>query len=220
MDMLKKKAAAAALTAGLLGGGAAGMILGGTSVIGAEESTTSTTVAADPSDRPDPSGRLADAIAPLVDDGTITQAQADAVIAALRDVAPRGGRGGRGGGPRGHDGPGRGVRLGMEAAAEALGMSTEDLRTALRDGRTMAEVAEAQGVEVQTVIDALIAEVDEHLDERVADGDLTQDEADERLAAATERITDRVDNGGPRHEGGPLRGGRHHDAAAPDDSGD
>lgn len=204
MDMLKKKAAAAALTAGLLGGGAAGMILGGTTVIGAEESTTSTTIAADAADRPDPSGRLADAIAPLVEDGTITQAQADAVIQALRDAAPRGGHGG------GHGGPGRGLRVGMETAAETLGMSVADLRTALRDGQTLAEVAEAQGVEVQTLIDALVAEVKEHLDQHVTDGDMTQEEADEKLADATERITERVNNGGP------LRG----DGPAGDESGD
>lgn len=208
MDMLKKKAAAAALTAGLLGGGAAGMILGGTTVIGAQESTTSTAVAADPSDRPDPSGRLADAIAPLVEDGTITQAQADAVIQALRDAAPRGGHGGDG-----HGGPGRGLRVGRETAAEALGMTVAELRTALRDGQTLAEVAEAQGVEVQTLIDALVAEVKEHLDEHVADGDMTQEEADEKLAEATERITDRVNNGGP------LRGDRA-DRPAGDESGD
>ncbi len=101
----------------------------------------------------------------------------------------------------------------METAAETLGMSVADLRTALRDGQTLAEVAEAQGVEVQTLIDALVAEVKEHLDEHVADGDMTQEEADEKLAEATERITDRVNNGGP------LRGDRP-DEPAGDESGD
>ena len=66
-------------------------------------------------------------------------------------------------------------------------------------------MAEAQGVDVQAVIDAMVAGVKEHLDEKVASGDLTQAEADERLAEATERITDLANNGRPERgdRGGP-----------------
>jgi hypothetical protein len=103
-------------------------------------------------------------------------------------------------------GPGRGA--GMEAAAEALGMTTEELRTALRDGQTIAEIAEANGVDVQVVIDAMVAEAQEHLAEKVAAGEMTQEEADEKLANLEERITERVNSDepprfGPGRPGGP-----------------
>jgi lipoate-protein ligase A len=56
------------------------------------------------------------------------------------------------------------------------------------------------------VIDALVAEFKAHLDEEVASGEHTQEEADQKLAKATERITDMVNNGRP--EGGRGPGGR------------
>ena len=196
---MKKKAAAAAMTAGLLGGGAAGLILGSTGVSGAQETTTTVEQQAgdattSDAGRPDPSEHFAEALAPLVEAGTITQAQADAVIAALAEAGPpAGGHGGHGG--RGEMG-GRGGR-GLDSAAEALGVSADELRTALQGGQTIAQVAESKGVDVQTVIDAMLADLKAHLDEEVAAGEHTQEEADQKLADATERITDSVNNGFP-----------------------
>ena len=60
---------------------------------------------------------------------------------------------------------------------------------------------------MQTVIDAMVAEAKTRLDEKVAAGELTQEEADQKLAELTERITDSVNNGMPaRGDHGP--GGR------------
>lgn len=112
------------------------------------------------------------------------------------------------GGPEHHDGPhgGRGARL--DAAATALGMTVEELRTALADGSTIAEVAAAQGVAVQTVIDALLAEVQAHLDAEVAAGEHTAEEAAAKLAAATARITEMVNNPMPERPAGDCEPGR------------
>lgn len=197
MNTIKKKAAAAALTAGLLGGGAAGMILGTTGVSGAQETTTTVEQqagdqATSDTGRPDPSARFAETLAPLVEAGTITQAQADAVIAALAEAGPP--EGGRGG-PGGHGG--RMGGRGLDSAATALGITADELRTALEGGQTIAQVAESKGVDVQTVIDAMLADLKTHLDEEVAAGEHTQEEADQKLADATERITDSVNNGFP-----------------------
>jgi hypothetical protein len=203
MNKAKQAVVAAGLTAGLLGGGAAGLILGSSGVSGAQDGTTSTTVAEQPAsgtesaERPDPAERLRATLDPLVAAGTITQAQEDAVITALTEAGlERGGPGGPGGRHGGR---------GLDAAATALGVTEDELRTALRDGQTLAQVAESKNVPVQTVIDALIAERKTHLDEKVASGDLTQAEADQRLADATTRITDMVNNGGPAK--GEGRGG-------------
>ena len=64
-------------------------------------------------------------------------------------------------GPFGH----RGERL--ETAAEALGMTAEELRTELQAGKSIAQVAEERGVDVQVVIDALVAEGTERLQQAI-----------------------------------------------------
>ena len=104
----------------------------------------------------------------------------------------------------GERGPCRGPRGGgkhLEVAAQAIGIEVDALREALGNGQTIAEVAQANGVEVQAVVDALVADATARLDEAVANGRLTQEEADERKAELPERITARVN--GERPEGAP-----------------
>ncbi len=93
----------------------------------------------------------------------------------------------------------RGGRPGFdgEVLAGLLGIDVDTLRTELRSGKTVAEIATEQGVEVQTVIDALVAEARSHLELSVDNGRLTQEEADAKLAELTERITERVNEGRP-----------------------
>jgi len=108
-----------------------------------------------------------------------------------------------------HRGPGfrHGIRAGLGAAAEALGISLDDLRSALRDDKTIADVAEERGVDVQAVVDAMVADATERIDERVADGDLDADRAAELKQDLPERITDLVNGEGPDLGPGPGPGG-------------
>src|SRR5690606_13042960 len=55
----------------------------------------------------------------------------------------------------------------LDAAAEALGMTEDELREELRDGRTIAEVAEARGVDVDAVVDAMVAAGTERLEDAI-----------------------------------------------------
>lgn len=201
---MNKKLTAFGVTAGLAAGGLGGLILAVPAISGAQ---TSATQSADPQagapvDRPDPATHIAEVLKPLVDDGTITQAQADAVTAALAadHQAHEGDHSMRGpGGPK------------SEVLAQALGMSDADLHTALESGKTIAQVAADQGVDVQVVIDALTAEMTNHINDEVASGEITQAEADAKLADLTSHITDMVNNprpaDGPAGHGGP--GGEH-----------
>jgi hypothetical protein len=221
---MNKRFAAIGLSVGLVAGAGAGLALASPGIGGAataESGTDSTTDAsgasalqteasgaeATPETPPEPGARLQEVLAPLVEDGTITQAQADAVVDRLVEAAPL--RPGGHGGPRGHRGPV------LEAAAGAIGVTVVELGEALRDGSTIAEVAAANGVEAQAVIDAMVAELETHLAEAVADGRKTQAQADEILANASERITAVVNGevrpGGPVGHGGPGfgPGGRH-----------
>lgn len=108
------------------------------------------------------------------------------------------------------DGPHHGghpfLEAGLEVAADAIGISEEDLRSELRDGSTLAEVATAHDVDPQTVIDALVAAATDKIEAAVADGTISQERADDLLADLEARITDHVDNGGPHGRfghGGP-----------------
>jgi hypothetical protein len=86
------------------------------------------------------------------------------------------------------------------------------LQTALQSGQSMADVATANGVEPQQVIDALVADAQAKLAEKVASGEITQAQADEMSANLAERITDVVNHtGGPGGPGGAGCPGRDGD---------
>ena len=101
---------------------------------------------------------------------------------------------------RGGRGPGRGIDA--EAVAEVLGVTTDELRQAKQDGVSLADLAEQQGVPIDDVVDVLVAPLAERLDEKVAAGDITQEEADEKLAEVEERI----ESGEAPGRRGPGRG--------------
>ena len=46
-------------------------------------------------------------------------------------------------------------KAGMDAAAKALGLSTSDLQTALKSGQTLASLAKAKGVSLETLTSAI-----------------------------------------------------------------
>lgn len=70
-----------------------------------------------------------------------------------------------------------------------LGLDKTTLAKELAAGKTLAEIAEAQGVTAQSVIDLLVSQETAKLDKQVTDGKLTQEKADQMKAALTERIT-------------------------------
>lgn len=85
---------------------------------------------------------------------------------------------------------GTGDMPGMTAIAEALGMEPNALVEALHSGQTLAQIAEAQGVELQAVTDAMLAAAEGHVAELVAAGTLTQEQADEHLAYLQEHLAE------------------------------
>jgi uncharacterized protein YidB (DUF937 family) len=123
--------------------------------------------------------------------GQLTQDQADRLKERGFELAPmfapRGGRLG-------------GAHL-MESAATVLGISADDLMTQLRDGKSLADVAEAQGISVDKLKTDLLAQVKTALDTLVSDGKITQSQADE-MYSRTESNIDNIVNAM-----GPLRGG-------------
>jgi hypothetical protein len=200
-----KRTTAIGVTAGLLGGGAIGLLMtvpsltsaasdGGSvadPVVALQDDGATDTSTDAPEERPEPGVRLREVLQPLVDDATITAAQADAVAEHLVEQRPE--RGERGHHRRNHRGPGRDG----EVVADLLGIDTETLRSELQAGNSIADIAAANGVDVQTVVDALVDAAEEHLDLAVENGRFTADEAAERLAEIGEKIEERVNTAPP-----------------------
>lgn len=139
---------------------------------GAQETTTTTPVDAE---RPDPEARIRAALDNLVTDGTISAAQADAVAADLV-------------GDLGQDRR-QFLRLhfGLDLVAGAIGIGEGELLEQLRSGQTIAEVAEANGVDPDTVVDAIVEGINSRVDAAVAAGTLDAEKAAQIKANAAER---------------------------------
>lgn len=94
------------------------------------------------------------------------------------------------------------ARKALETAAEVIGIETEELIPALRDGRSIADVAAENGVDAREVVEALAARAYERIDAAVADGKLDADRAEELKDRVLERIEVLVDRSGLE---GPFR---------------
>lgn len=95
-------------------------------------------------------------------------------------------------GPRHHH-----AHVGLDAAAAYLGVTQAELREALESGKTLADVAKAEGKSVDGLVDELVAEQTERLDDAVADGRLTKVQRDEIVAGLEERTRELVERGRP-----------------------
>ncbi|MCB0191280.1 MAG: hypothetical protein KDJ65_04995 [Anaerolineae bacterium] len=99
---------------------------------------------------------------------------------------------------RGMGNNGDGLGLGAPEAsmltvvAEQLGMEQADLMAELQSGKTMAEVIEAHGVALDTVVDAFLAPRVEQLAEKVANEEITQAQADSYLAMMRAKVTQQL----------------------------
>jgi len=128
--------------------------------------------------------------------GRLTRAQGDALKARIEaGQVPF-----FGGFRHGPGGPGRHF-LELDAAATYLGLSEGQLRDRLESGKTLAQIAKDRGKSVDGLVDAMVAEVKQHVDAAVAAGRLTRAQADQVLKDVRQRITDRVNGKAPSLRG-------------------
>jgi len=78
-------------------------------------------------------------------------------------------------------------------AAQTIGVTPSDLADAYRAGRSVADVATANGVDPQTVVDALVAAANDRIDTAVANGKLSAEQAT-RLRARVPGLSERFVN--------------------------
>ena len=139
-----------------------------------------------------------------VQQGTLTQAQADALKSRIQagDLGPLwGGRGGKLGGIHVP-----GVKQAMlDAAASALTITTDELVAQLRSGQTLAQLAQAHNTTEQAVTGAALAAAKTQLDQAVANGTLTQAQADAVYARLQQQGSQLLNHrhGGHRGRGWP-----------------
>lgn len=140
--------------------------------------------------------------------GRITKAEADRIKARIdAGEAPLFfgfGRPGFGHGPRGfgfgphmrHEHRGKAW---LESAASYLGMTEANLRAALEDDKTLAQVAKDRGKSVDGLVQAMAAEKTKSIDQAVEDGRLTKAERDDLVDGLKQRLTDLVNGRFPPH---------------------
>jgi lipoate-protein ligase A len=86
-----------------------------------------------------------------------------------------------------------GARLVVGAAADVLGKEPAEVAEALRSGESLAEQAEAQGMNVEDFKAALLEAIEAKLQTKVDEGTITQEQAD-RIFEGIEEHIDRIIN--------------------------
>lgn len=115
-------------------------------------------------------------------------------------------------GKAGHK-PGARLAFQSEELATLLGLTSDELSEAVKSGKTLAAIAQEQGVDVQSVVDLIVKAQTEQLDKQLAAGKLTQDQYDARKAELSDFATKLVNGeaggkfGFPGDKGGRGKSG-------------
>lgn len=191
------------------------------SLVRSASASPTTALSQNPSRHRGPGDRqsvLSNSLKKLVANGTITQAQADAILAevaseqkAQKDTFKNHAKRGL---PEGAMGILRGATA---AVAKSIGITPDELRTELASGKSVAEIATAHGVDPATVVAAIASEADTRIDALVSDGTLTADQAT-TLKSGLNTLVENFVNSKGFGRNGFGRGFDHHDgdgSAAP-----
>jgi len=103
-----------------------------------------------------------------------------------------------------------GARL-VDIVADLTGLSVEEVQAERAAGNSAAEIAEANGVSTEEVVSEALAARKTILDAKVADGTITQAQADAAYERMAERVTERVsteESGRPSWAGAGSGSGR------------
>jgi F0F1-type ATP synthase membrane subunit c/vacuolar-type H+-ATPase subunit K len=127
----------------------------------------------------------------------VTLAAGTTALAQPLEAGRGPGNGGNGTGGGGMGGPDSSL---VAVAATTLGMARTDLAAELNTGKTIAAVAKERGVDPVKIVDAFLAIRAAALQEAVAEGRLTQAQADAMLENMRIQVTEQINT--PFHPGG------------------
>lgn len=91
----------------------------------------------------------------------------------------------------------------VEVTAELTGTANADVTAALQEGASLTSYAAENGVSRDELVSAIVAAMQANLDERVAEGSITQERADELAAEMGTKVENLVDREGLPQRGGP-----------------
>jgi hypothetical protein len=128
---------------------------------------------------------LSEILSDLVEEKVITQEQADRIEEAIRE------RGGAHFGRHGHGLRGPGGFAAKPDIADILGLTPEELRDALAEGKTLGEIADETGTR-QDLIDALVEAGNERIDAALEADRITEDEAANLREQTAQRVEDLI----------------------------
>ena len=77
---------------------------------------------------------------------------------------------------------------GLETIADATNLDPQDIIQQVRDGATMADIITANGGDVEVIADEITRLVSDRVNQAVADGNLTSEQADNILQALTDNL--------------------------------
>ena len=167
-----------------------------------------------------PRQEVATVLAGLVTKGTITQAQSDAITAALAAAETAEHANDPQGGPEGKGRPDPAALLTL--ISTTIGIDSATVKTRLAAGETLAAIA---GTKKDALIAALVADETKRIDAAVTAGKLTAAQATTLKSTLTAHITDEVNSTRPvgpmgggkggRGHGGPMGGGKGGAMGAP-----
>ena len=166
--------------------------------------STASISAADPGRKGGGAAGISAVLSGLVSSGTITQAQADAIAAAMVSAAPK---------MKPMKDPFKNGFGKNSVAHEALitstlGITSEDLKAARLAGTSLATLA---GDKKAELITALVNFQTTEIDAAVADGKLTADQATAKKAGLNERVTSMVEAAPGKKLGGMGKGMKYKD---------
>jgi truncated hemoglobin YjbI len=121
-------------------------------------------------------------LAQAVENDRITQEQSDEWLSQIETLITEGVNRELPGRPGIREIVRNGAQVVLQSVTAATGLSAAELRPMLREGMTLAEIVTANGGDVQAVIADAVSDATARINEAVANGQLTQERADEMLA--------------------------------------
>lgn len=88
---------------------------------------------------------------------------------------------------KGNFDPGQKHQMMLENKADILGLSVEELQTMHEEGMTFEEIFTEQGITPEELHEQMMASKIERLDQLLADGDITQEQYDQKLEWITDK---------------------------------
>jgi hypothetical protein len=85
------------------------------------------------------------------------------------------------------------LRGGLETASELTGVAVKDIIAAFREGKTLAQIGEENGVSKADLKAAIVAEITEKLDQALANERISQERYDEIVANLGTRVDELLD---------------------------